>query len=79
MAQVLNIDRVTVLRHLREKLGFKSYYLPWVLHLLTGELGPKRKEVTGQVIPYLEAARKDDWRRLVTGDEFWLFLLFAPR
>jgi hypothetical protein len=70
IAQVLNLDHATMLRHLHEKPGFKSCCLQWVPHLLTGELSVKPTELTGRMIPYREAARKDGWRRLVTGDEF---------
>jgi histone-lysine N-methyltransferase SETMAR len=50
-----------------------------VPHLLTGELRVKRKELTGLLIPDLEAARKDGWKHLVTRDESWFFLLSVPR
>jgi hypothetical protein len=69
IAQVLNVDHGIVLHRLHEKLEFKSDCLRWVPHILTSELRAKRKEITGLVIPYLEAARKDGWRHLVTGDE----------
>jgi hypothetical protein len=51
-AQVLSVDHVTVLHRLHEKLRFKSYCLQRVLHLLTGELRAKHKELTGLMIPY---------------------------
>jgi hypothetical protein len=77
-AQVLNVDHATVLHRLHEKVRFKSYCLRWVLHLLTGELRAKCKELTGLIIPSREAARKDVWGHLVTGDEPWFFLLSDP-
>jgi hypothetical protein len=73
IAQVLNVDHATVLHHLTERLGLKSYCLRWVPHLLTDDLKAKRKEFAEQMIPYLEAARKDGWKHLVTGDESWFF------
>jgi hypothetical protein len=73
------VDHAAVLHCLLEKLGFKSDCFQWVPHLLTCELRAKRKELTGLMIPYLEAARKDGWRHLVTGDESWCFLRSGSR
>jgi hypothetical protein len=78
-AQVLNVDQVTVLRHLHENLGFKYYCLRWAPRLLAGELTAKRKGLTGLMIPHLEEARKNGWRHLVAGDESWFFRLSGPR
>jgi hypothetical protein len=39
----------------------------------------KRKELTGLMIFYRDAARKDGWGPLVTGDESWFSLLSGPR
>jgi hypothetical protein len=64
--QILNVNHATILLRLHEKLGFKSYCLRWVLHLWTGELSAKRKELTGLMIPYLEAAGKDMRRRVMS-------------
>jgi hypothetical protein len=50
-----------------------------VLHLLIGELRAKRKELTGLMIPSLEAARENGWSHLVTGEESWFFPLSGPR
>jgi hypothetical protein len=74
IAQVQNVDHATVSHRLHEKLGFKSYCLRWVPHLLTSKFGAKRRELTG-LIPYLEAAKKDSWRHLVMGDQSCVFLL----
>jgi hypothetical protein len=63
------MDHATVFHRLDEKLGFKIDCVPWGLHLLTGELTPRRKQLTGLIIPYREAPRKDDWRHLARGDE----------
>jgi hypothetical protein len=34
MAEILGVDHVTVLNHLQQQLGFKSFCLRWVPHLL---------------------------------------------
>jgi histone-lysine N-methyltransferase SETMAR len=79
MAEVLHVDHATILRHLHEKLGFKSYCVRWVPHLMSDELRATRKECAAQMIPYLEAARDDGWRHLVTGDESWFFITSTIR
>jgi hypothetical protein len=78
IAQVLNVDHITGLYCLHENLGFKSYCLRCVPHLLTGKLRAKRKELTGLMIPYLETASKNGWRHPATGDESWFFLPSGP-
>jgi hypothetical protein len=71
VAQVLNVDHATVLHCLYEKMESKSYCLLWLRHVLTGELRAKRKEHTVLMIPYLEAARKDDWTHVLASDGSW--------
>jgi hypothetical protein len=59
IAQALNVDHATALHRFHEKLGFKSYCLRWVPHVLTGELRAKCKELTERIISHPEAARKN--------------------
>jgi hypothetical protein len=66
IVHALNVDHATVLHHLGQKLGLKSYCLRWAPHLLTDELRANRKNFVGLMIPYLEAARTDGWKHLVT-------------
>jgi hypothetical protein len=79
IAQVLNVDHATGLHGLHEKLGFKSYCLRRVLHVLIGELKAKCKKLTRPMIPDIETARKDGWKHLVMGDQSRFFLLSDPR
>jgi DNA-binding MarR family transcriptional regulator len=44
IAERLLVSQSTVLRHLRESIGFKSFHLRWVPHLLSADLREKRKE-----------------------------------
>jgi hypothetical protein len=60
-----------MLNYLHLAIGFKSFHLRWVLHLLTGDSRQKRKEDARAVLPLLHAAQRDGWHHLVTGDEFW--------
>jgi hypothetical protein len=46
---------------------------------LTEDLSQKRKDIAREMIPSLEAAFRDGWRNLMTGDESWFFLSQSPR
>jgi hypothetical protein len=69
----------TVLQHLHESLGFKSFHLHWVPRQLTGDLREKRKECARAMLPFLHAAKRDDWHHFMTGDELWLFFNISSR
>jgi hypothetical protein len=69
----------TVLQHLHEFLGFKSFHLYWVPYLLTSDLREKRKEYARDMLPFLYAAEQDDWHHLVTDDKSWFFFNSSPR
>jgi predicted transposase YbfD/YdcC len=69
IAERLPIVHSTVLQHLYKSLGFKSFHLHWVPHLLTGDLLEKRKEYARAMLPFLHAAERDGWHHRVTGDE----------
>jgi hypothetical protein len=75
IAHAFGVDHTTVLHHLQEKLGLKSYHLRWVPHLLTDELKAKQKEFARLMIPYIFAAKRDGWRHFVTRNESWCFLI----
>jgi hypothetical protein len=75
----LLVAHSTVLKHFHESLGFKSFHLHWVPHLLTGETQEKRKKYARAILPFLYAAERDDWHHLVTGDESWFFFNTSPR
>jgi hypothetical protein len=73
ISERLLVAHSTVLQHLHESLGFKSFHLHWVPHLLTGNLREKRKEYARAICPFLHTAKRDDWYHLVVGDESWFF------
>jgi hypothetical protein len=58
-----------VLQHFHESIGFKSFHLHPVPHLLTAELREKRKEFAKAMFPFLSAAERDDWHHVMTDDE----------
>jgi hypothetical protein len=62
-----------------DSIGFKSFHLHWVTHLLMHDLREKRKEYARAMLPFLHAAKDDDCHHLVTGDESWSFLNTSPR
>jgi hypothetical protein len=68
-----------VLQHFHDSIGFKSFHLPWVLHLLTDNSREKRKEHARALLPFWHAAERDGWHHFVTGNESWLFLNTSPR
>jgi hypothetical protein len=70
---VLVIAHSTVLLHLHDFVGFKSFHLHWVPHLLTHDLREKRKEYAKMMLLFLHAAERNDWHHFVTGNESWFF------
>jgi hypothetical protein len=79
IAERLRIGHATVLEYLHVSIGFKSFHLRWVPHLLTDDLRQKRKEHASAILPFLYAAQHDRWHNLVTGDESWFFFNISPR
>jgi hypothetical protein len=73
IAERLRIRHSTVLNDLHLSIGFKSFHLRWVRHLLTEDLGQKWKDDACAMLPLLHAAQRDGWHHLVTGDKTWFF------
>jgi hypothetical protein len=69
IAETLQVSHSTVLKHLHEDLGFQSFHLRWVPHLLTPELKEQRRTDATDMITVLPSAQKDGWHHLITGDE----------
>jgi hypothetical protein len=59
----------TIIHHLLDSLGMKSFHLPWVLRELTPSLRVQQFEICGQLLPILEARELDSFRMLVIIDE----------
>jgi hypothetical protein len=79
IAETLQVPDSTVLEHLYKDLGFQSFHLRWVLHLLTPELKEQRRTYATEITVLLLSAQKDDWHHLVTGNLSWFFLSYLPR
>jgi hypothetical protein len=62
-----------VWKHFHESIGFKSFHLHCVLHLLTDNLRAKQKEHARAMLLFLHAVERDGWRHLMSGDESWFF------
>jgi hypothetical protein len=60
-------------------IGFKSFHLRWISHLLTEDLHQKRKDDARAMLPLLHASQRDGWHHLVTGDKSWFFFDTSPR
>jgi hypothetical protein len=69
IAERLIVVQSTVLRHLHESFGFKSFHLHWVPYQPSADLCQKRKEHGNAMLPFLYAAQRDGWYHLVTGHE----------
>jgi hypothetical protein len=65
----LRVSGATMLNYLHLSIGFKSFHLRWVPHLLTEDLCQKRKDSARIMLRLLHAAKRDGWHHLVTGDE----------
>jgi hypothetical protein len=79
IAERLYVGHSIVLRHLHTSIGFRSFHLRWVPHLLSDDLRQKRKEHATAMLPFLHAAERDGWHHLVTGDESWSFFDTSSR
>jgi AraC-like DNA-binding protein len=66
-AETLHMSHSTVLKHLREDLGFQSFHLRRVPHLLAPELKEQRSIYVTEMTAVLLSAQKDGWHHLITG------------
>jgi hypothetical protein len=69
IAETVRVAHSTVLLHLHDAIGFRSFHLHWVSYLLTHDLCEKRKEYVKAMLPFLHAAEYDIWHHLVTSDK----------
>jgi hypothetical protein len=69
ITETLYIARSAVLLHLHNSIGFRSFYLHWVLYLLTHDLREKRMQYTQAMLPILHAVEGNNWHYLISGDE----------
>jgi hypothetical protein len=71
IAETLHIVYLTVSLHLHDSIGFRSFHLHWVPHLLTHDLREKRKDDAIAMLPFLYAVKCDSWHHLIIDDESW--------
>jgi hypothetical protein len=69
ISETLPVAHSTVLLHLQDSTGFRSFHLHWVPHLLMHDLREKPKECAKAILSFLDAAERDNWDHLVTIDE----------
>jgi hypothetical protein len=79
ITETLHTAHSTVLLHLHDFVGFRSFHLRWVQHLLMHDLREKWKEYAKAMLPFLHAIERDGWYHYVTSDESWFFLNTPPR
>jgi hypothetical protein len=78
IAETLRVAHSMVLLHLHDSIGFISFHLHWVLHLLMHDLHKKEKKYVKAMFPFLHVAKRDSWHHFVTSDESWFFLNTSP-
>jgi hypothetical protein len=78
ISKKLLVAHPTVLLHSHDSIGFKSFHLHWVPHLLTDKSSEKRKEHARAMLPFLHVSECDGWHYVVTGDGSWFFLNKSP-
>jgi hypothetical protein len=59
IAETLHAAYSTTLVHLHDSVGFRSFHLSWVPHLLTRDLRQKRGEYAKTILPFLHASERD--------------------
>jgi hypothetical protein len=79
LAEEVRLAPSIVRKHLTESLGFSSRCLHWVPHELTNALRDKRVAIGSQPPEILEEAQSTGFCQLVTGDEYSIYLSYAPR
>jgi hypothetical protein len=79
LAEEVCVVHSTIWKHLTESLGFSSQCFHCVPHKLTNDLRDKRVAIGSQLLEILEEAQSTGFRQLVTGDESWIYLSYAPR
>jgi DNA-binding MarR family transcriptional regulator len=78
IAEALGVSHSTILSHLRELVGMKSFHLRWIPHELTTSLRQIWMEICRDSSPILKAHQKNTFQRSVTGDEScltWNFVI----
>jgi hypothetical protein len=58
-AETLQVSHSIVFEYLHEDLGFQSFHLQWVPHLLTFELKEQRRNYAIEMMAVLLSAQKD--------------------
>jgi hypothetical protein len=69
IAEALGVSHSTILGHLWESLGMKTFHLSWIPHELTISLRQIRMETRRELLPILMAHEKNEFQRFVPGDE----------
>jgi hypothetical protein len=68
-----------MLLYLHDSIGFRSFHLHWVPHLVTNDLLEKRMEYAQAMLPVLHVTERDSWHHLVASDNPWFFLNTSSR
>jgi hypothetical protein len=69
IAETVRVGLATILQRLHDSIGFGSFHLHWVSHVLTVGLHDKQVKHTQAMLPFLHPAERDGWHHPVTSDE----------
>jgi hypothetical protein len=74
LVEILDGSRTTILNHLRDLLGMKSFHLRCIPHQLTGQLRASMIHKCQELLPLLKSMKAHKIRNILTDDERWFML-----
>jgi hypothetical protein len=78
ISETISVGLATVLWRLRDCIGFRSFHLHWVSHVLIVGLCEKRTESAQAIPQFLQAVERDGWHQPLIDNESWFFLNTSP-
>jgi hypothetical protein len=73
-AKVLKVSEATGENRLHKPLGMKNFHVRWIPDQLMSELQATRLAKCLVRLPMRETLQKNNFRKVVTGDESWFYL-----
>ena len=79
IAQITCIPLASVLRILRNDLGYKYKHLRWIPHTLTSQMKKNRVTQCIEILNALRSAKRSHFNNIITGDESWFLYVNQPK
>lgn len=76
IAMILNIDKNTVIKILRNNLHLEKRYTKWIPHILSDEQKAKRVQVSIELKDKLQSLTVNQLTATITCDEAWFYLTY---